>query len=68
VCFPDGRQEDGSRQEDVWGADWVPSDRTVRFESLINIRPRQSNSAMEIQDPVRRTQVEQVVRRVFEGV
>ncbi len=59
--------EDGSRQEDIWGADWVPTDRTVRFEALINIRPRQSNFAMEIQDPDRRAQVEQIVRRIFEG-
>jgi len=60
--------EDGSRQEDVWGADWVPADRSVRSESLINIRPRQSNLQMEIQDPQLRAQVERVVRRVFEGV
>jgi len=59
--------EDGSRQEDVWGADWVPDDKSVRFEALINIRPRQSNFQMEIQDPQRRAQVEQVVRRIFEG-
>jgi len=60
--------EDSSRQEDIWGADWVPADRSVRFESLINIRPRQSNLQMEIQDPQLRAQVERVVRRVFEGV
>ena len=60
--------EDGSRQEDVWGADWVPDDKSVRFEALINIRPRQSNFQMEIQDPERRMQVERVVRRIFEGV
>ena len=36
--------EDGSRQEDVWGADWVSDDKSVRFEALINIRPRQSNA------------------------
>ncbi len=60
--------EDGSRQEDVWGADWVPDDNSVRFEALINIRPRQSNFQMEIQDPERRMQVERVVRRIFEGV
>ncbi len=59
--------DDGSVQEDVWGADWVPDDRVVRFESLINIRPRQSNLQVEIQDPQRRAQVERIVRRVFEG-
>lgn len=59
--------DDGSRQEDVWGADWVPDDKIVRFEALINIRPRQSNLQMELQDPERRAQVERIVRRVFEG-
>jgi len=50
------------------GADWAPDDKSVRFEALINIRPRQSNFQMEIQDPERRMQVERVVRRIFEGV
>ena len=31
--------EDGSRQEDIWGADWIPSTHEVRYEALINIRP-----------------------------
>ena len=34
---------------------------------LINIRPRQSNPQMEIQDPRRRAEVERIVRRMFEG-
>ncbi len=28
---------DGSRQEDIWGADWIPSTREIRYEALINI-------------------------------
>ncbi|MGH2592239.1 MAG: DUF5674 family protein [Anaerolineae bacterium] len=59
--------EDGSLQEDIWGADWEPATRKVYFESLINIRPRQSNLQADIQDPLLRAQVEKVVRRVFEG-
>jgi hypothetical protein len=35
--------EDGSRQEDVWGADWYPESRTVRFGAPINIRPCQNS-------------------------
>lgn len=42
--------EDGSRQEDIRGADWVPSTRQIRFEALINIRPRQKHPAMWILD------------------
>ena len=59
--------KDGSRQEDIWGADWYPNTGEVGFEALINIRPRQQNYGMEIQDPGLRIQVETVVRRLMEG-
>ncbi len=59
--------EDGSRQESVWGADWYPDSRTVAFGALINIRPRQGNMAMEIQDPRLRERVEAVVRNLLGG-
>jgi hypothetical protein len=59
--------QDGSRQEDVWGADWLPSEKAVRFEALINIRPKQNNRSMTIQDPVLRQRVDKVVRFIFEG-
>lgn len=36
--------EDGSQQENIWGADWYPETKEVGFESLINIRPRQQKS------------------------
>jgi Icc-related predicted phosphoesterase len=58
--------ENGSRQENVWGADWIPAAREVRFESFINIRPRQNNTAMEIQDKEIRSRVEKIVREFFE--
>jgi Protein of unknown function (DUF5674) len=59
--------EQGSRQVDVWGADWDPVGE-VRFESLINIRPRQGNPGIELQSPELRARIEQIVRRVFEEV
>ena len=58
----------GSQQENIWGADWVPAVREVRYESFINIRPRQNNPAMTILDPEIRFGVEKVVRELFEGV
>ena len=57
----------GSRQEDVWGADWYPDSGTVAFGALINIRPRQHNRAMEVQDATLRARIEHVVRNVFQG-
>jgi hypothetical protein len=58
--------EDGSDQKNVWGADWNPTARQVTFELLINIRPRQANSSMEILDPQIRDRVAQIVRQLLE--
>ena len=58
--------EDGSQQEDVWGADWIPESREVRFESLINIRPKQGNRKLTIEDAVLRQQIEAIVRERLE--
>jgi hypothetical protein len=60
--------EDGSRQEDIWGADWLPFSQEVQFEALINIRPRQNNFSMTIQDAAIRERVETIVRQLLEGV
>lgn len=58
--------EAGSRQEDIWGADWDPSGE-VRYESLINIRPRQDNRSLLVQSPELRQRIEKIVRHIFEG-
>ena len=59
--------DSGSHQVDIWGADWYPEEKRVEFGSLINIRPRQNNRAMRIQDPRIRQQVEQVIRKHMES-
>jgi hypothetical protein len=58
--------EDGSRQEDIWGADWYPDSKTVEFIALINIRPKQGNRGMEIEDPKVRAKIEAIIRRLLE--
>ena len=58
----------GSRQEDVWGADWVPSAQQVTFESLIDIRPRQNNPSLEILDPTVKQWVTEIVTSLLGGV
>ena len=60
--------EDGSRQEDIWGADWYPGSKTVEFVALINIRPRQGNRGMEVGDPNLRAKIETIVRQWLEVV
>ncbi len=53
--------EEGSEKKHIWGADWIPDTREVRFGSLINIRGK-TNRGMEIRDQVIREKVEQLVR------
>jgi hypothetical protein len=59
--------EDGSRQEDIWGADWYPESQKVEFGALINIRSRQGNRGMEIEDPKLRSKIETIVRGLLEA-
>lgn len=59
--------EKGSDQENIWGADWIPSAKMVEFTSFINIRPRQNNRSMEILNSEIRERVESIVRRLFDA-
>ena len=60
--------EAGSRQGDIWGADWIPSSGEVRYEALINIRPSQHNPSMMIGDPAIRAKVKKVVEELLGGI
>jgi hypothetical protein len=59
--------EEGSIQENLWGANWFPAEETIEFESLINIRPRQ-NRNMIIQDANICREVERVTRKYLGDV
>jgi hypothetical protein len=58
--------ENGSKQEDIWGANWDAASKIIEFEALINIRPKLGNRKTEIQDPKLRTQIEKIVRNLLE--
>jgi hypothetical protein len=60
--------DDGSMQENVWGADWYPSSQQVAYESLINIRPRQGNRSLEVNDPEVRLRIAEIVRGLLGGI
>ncbi|HSO22090.1 MAG TPA: DUF5674 family protein [Chondromyces sp.] len=60
--------EDGSRQEDLWGANYYPgrgADGCIEFTSLINIRPSQGNRSMEIEDDAVRVRVRELTYRLI---
>ena len=56
---------DGSRQRDLWGADWNPYTQTIYFESIINIRPSQNNRTMIIQSPELRERITRITTRLL---
>jgi hypothetical protein len=52
--------ENGSRQDDLWGANYYPGrgpGRCMEYTALINIRPARGNPGMEVQDPVLRERI-----------
>lgn len=57
--------EDGSEQDDLWGADWYPEDQRIEFEALINIRPRLGNRSVLIQSEDIRHSVEEISRHIL---
>jgi len=58
--------EDGSKQEFVWGVDWIPVTKEIRYEALINLRPRHKNRSMRILDPSIRAKVAEIVGKFLE--
>ena len=59
--------EEGSAQENLWGANWYPDEQSVEFESLINIRPRQNRNII-IQDENICNEVERITRKFLGDV
>jgi hypothetical protein len=59
--------DQGSRQEDLWGANYFPGlgpERSIEFTALINIRPAQGNRSMEIQSQEMRDGVRRLVTAI----
>jgi hypothetical protein len=60
--------DDGSAQDDLWGANWYPADQRIEFESLINIRPALGNRSIILQSETLRQPVEAVTRALLGDV
>ena len=58
--------QEGNRQEDIWGADWFPETKEIRYEAMINIAPKRKNRSMEIQDPAVREKVKIVIQNLLD--
>jgi hypothetical protein len=57
--------QDGSRQEDLWGAGLDLATNEMDFDSLINIRPTQ-NASREVLDRELRQDIEEITRFLLE--
>lgn len=60
--------EDGSRQDDLWGANYYPGrgkDGSIEYTALINISPARGNRSMELQDPALRERVRELTRALL---
>jgi Protein of unknown function (DUF5674) len=58
---------EGSRQENIWGAGFMPETQKITYDSLINIRSR-DNRSMEILSPAIRDQLDQVIIKLLGDV
>ncbi|MGH7368011.1 MAG: DUF5674 family protein [Candidatus Rokuibacteriota bacterium] len=57
----------GSRRVDLWGINLypdLPPVELIEFDSLINVRPLQSNRSRGVEDAARRRQIEEIVGRL----
>lgn len=60
--------DDGSEQRDLWGGNYYPGlgpDECVAYTSLINIRPAQGSTGMELMDPELRAAIRDLVFRLI---
>lgn len=60
--------EQGSEQDDLWGANWYPAEQQIEFESLINIRPRLGNRSIVIQSDDIRAKVAAITHDLLGGI
>ncbi len=60
--------ENGSNNDNVWGADWYPFSQKVEYEAMLNIRPRLGNRSMFLQDPELRAMIATIVDNLSRGI
>ncbi|NOX87527.1 MAG: hypothetical protein GXO77_00750 [Calditrichaeota bacterium] len=59
--------EDGSEDEDLWGANLIKDEKKylTEYTAFINIRPAQSNRSMEIENPETRERIETIIKNLI---
>ena len=60
--------QNGSSQKNLWGANVypdLPADQRIEYNALINIRPRDGNPEMKIQNPDVRERIKTFVEKLI---
>lgn len=60
--------QQGSEQANLWGINFYPEmggEDFIEFDSLINIRPYQGNRSRDVQDPIVRKRIVEVVNSLI---
>ncbi|HGY56951.1 MAG TPA: hypothetical protein ENK44_14680 [Caldithrix abyssi] len=59
--------EEGSKQQDLWGANLELTDDGYRIEytSFINIRPANGNRSMEVEDEALRAKIQSIITELI---
>lgn len=58
----------GSNQKDIWGGGIDLETKDIDFNSFINIRPNDSNTSNEMQNPEVRKKFEEITRFFFKEI
>ena len=61
--------ENNSKQEDLWGINLYPKkplQERIEYTALINIRPSQDNSSMEVESAKTRKKIEEIVNKFID--
>ena len=60
--------EDGSRQDDLWGASYYPGEgpsACIEYTSLINVRPSAGNPSMVVEDEALRERIREITHALI---
>lgn len=60
--------KNGSAQEDLWGGGINTETKEIDFNSFINIRPKDNNTSIEIQDKEKRDSFEKLMKFFFQNI
>ena len=61
----DELKNDGSKFENLWGANIYPLEKRIDYVSMINIRPQIGNRSMEIQDGTIKEKVGEIIKSLL---